>query len=156
MDDTSNKTRDNPEQHLDNLPVIDTSYALTHVGGSKEIANELLTMLIQWIPGIRDLIEKANERKDYRTIADYTHQIKGATSYCGTKRLYWISDSVNSILKTKQTDIITRNIKLLCREIDLLIETYEKKQHTDQPSQQPTENDETKGTTHVSDDKTKS
>ena len=127
MDDSTINLKYDLEKQLSALSIIDYDYAVEHVGGNKKIVDELLLMLVEWIPGIRDMIEQAYERQDYTTIADYTHQIKGATSYCGTKRLHWISDFADSMIRKKQTENIERILSTLTDEINLVISHYKEK-----------------------------
>ena len=124
MDDSINNLNQDPRKQLCNLSIIDYEFAVEHVGGNKKIVDELLIMLVEWIPGIRDIIEQAYERHDFETIADYTHQIKGATSYCGAKRLHWISDFTDAKIRRKETDNIGDILSILTDEINLVISHY--------------------------------
>lgn len=113
------------KERLDTLPIVDQAYALEQVGGDASVAQELFVMLAQWLPGVQDIVERAEDRKDYQTIKDYTHQIKGATAYCGTKRLNAMATAADDAIANSETETIYQHVQLLCHEMNLIIQHHE-------------------------------
>jgi HPt (histidine-containing phosphotransfer) domain-containing protein len=69
------------------LPARDMVAALAAAGGDAELAEELLSTLLEGLPGEIAGMRAAAADSDWPTLADLAHQTRGATRYCGVPAL---------------------------------------------------------------------
>lgn len=76
-----------PTRRLPPLPARDEMAALAAAGGDADLAKELLSALLNGLPGEIDDLRSALAESDWPALADHAHQIRGATRYCGVPAL---------------------------------------------------------------------
>lgn len=69
------------------LPSRDETAALAAAGGDAQLARELLTILLQGLPGDLAELNSRFQAEDWTGLAATAHRIRGATSYCGVPGL---------------------------------------------------------------------
>jgi two-component system sensor histidine kinase BarA len=106
---------------MDNLAVIDWELGLKLAGGKKDLAQDMLTLLVRDLPDDRMAINQLLAEQNYSHLLARVHKLHGAVSYCGTPRLKTILSDVESQLKANQTSELKAMIKQLNHEIDELI-----------------------------------
>jgi len=76
-----------PASRFDRLPARDESAALTSAGGDAELSTELLHALLSGLPAELDALRDSLGESDWPGLAEYAHQMRGATRYCGVPAL---------------------------------------------------------------------
>ncbi len=82
--------------------VVDYAEAIEKAGGNVELAKELLGMLLQELPSLRDQLLLAIEREDLQATWDHAHKIYGSTAYCGVPVLREVASAMESAVKGQQ------------------------------------------------------
>ena len=81
---------------------IDWEEGAQLAANNEAIAVELMAMLIKELPADLDKIKQAYERKDFDTMQNSVHKLKGATCYCGVPELRKTTTTLETLL-TKGT-----------------------------------------------------
>ncbi len=69
------------------LEVRDQAVALEHAGGDAELAAELMAALLAGLPQEIESLRACLAEADWPGLAEYAHQVRTATSYCGVPAL---------------------------------------------------------------------
>lgn len=69
------------------LEIHDESAALALAGGDAELAAELLAALLAGLPEELESLRTCLAEDDWTGLAEYAHQVRGATRYCGVPAL---------------------------------------------------------------------
>lgn len=69
------------------LPARDEVAALASAGGDAALAGELFGALLEGLPGEIEDLRGCLEESDWTGLAEHTHQVRGATRYCGVPAL---------------------------------------------------------------------
>ena len=69
------------------LPTRDAAAALASAGGDAALADELLETLLAGLPAELADLRACLTESDWPELAEYAHQIRGATRYCGVPAL---------------------------------------------------------------------
>jgi len=109
------------------LKVIDLEKGAELVGGNKDMALDMLRILIEELPENLKLIQSLFEAKDFEEMKKVAHKLHGGLCYCGAPRLKEAIKQLEVALKSagdreKISDYYTR----LCNEITLILEEYKK------------------------------
>lgn len=107
-----------------NLKIIDWDLGKQLVGGKQELAEEMLAMLIDYLPEHQQEITKAVKTKDIESVAKSAHKLHGATCYCGTPRLKEAAKELEIAAKTGKIAVLAQLHEKLNNEINLLDEAY--------------------------------
>ncbi|WP_290522505.1 response regulator [Alcanivorax sp.] len=108
--------QEEPEPH--NLEVFDAALARRRAGGRENLANEMLTMLLESLETDRPAISAAFDLGDDDTLLEKVHKLHGATRYCGTPRLEQAAKALEESLKTGQArEDFAPLVATLCDEI---------------------------------------
>jgi len=86
--------------------LVDYAEAIDKAGGNVELAKELLGMLLQELPTLRDQLQQAIERADLQATWDHVHKIYGSTAYCGVPALRMVAGAMESAVKGQQLAVI--------------------------------------------------
>lgn len=101
--------------------VVDYVEAIEKAGGNADLAKELLGMLLQELPQLRDYLEGAIVRENLEAIWDHAHKIYGSTAYCGVPCLRDAASAMESAVKSQQFDAIRNQFTTLDEAIQQLI-----------------------------------
>ncbi len=105
--------------------IIDWQACLELSNNNKDLAIELLTMLVNDLPDYEEKIRAAYAQHDIALIKHHLHKLHGACCYCGVPAL-------RTLVKSAQEDIQMENlipsyeiIRILYQQIDNVIEASE-------------------------------
>lgn len=110
------------------LPIIDWEQAI-RVANNKDLAQEILSMLIKQLPKDLANIKQAHEENNFSDLLRLVHKLHGALCYTGALRLKMIISHLETDLKRNIMDNLTPLITQLSQEVTLLLE-----RHTHLPS----------------------
>lgn len=112
------------EVELNNLPVIDWELSTRLAGNRKDLADDLLTLLIQALPDDLKLINHLHQTQNYPELLQQVHKLHGAICYCGTPRIKTILASLETDLKNNIMDSSSYLLIQLNTEVNHLLEQY--------------------------------
>ncbi len=104
------------------LPVIDWNLGLKLAGNQRELAEDMLTMLLKDLDTTANSIKEKHNIQDYKKMQQEVHKLRGAVSYCGLPRLKSILDQLETNLKTHIMDDLPSLLSLFDKEVTLLLE----------------------------------
>ncbi|MBV9575966.1 MAG: Hpt domain-containing protein [Gammaproteobacteria bacterium] len=107
---------------LNHLPIIDWELATKLAGNKKELAEELLCLLLKTLPDDRATIKQLYIEQNYAELLRRVHKLHGALCYCGLPRLKTIVARLETQLKSDIIDSLPPILDQLDVEIKLLLE----------------------------------
>lgn len=110
--------------NLETLPVIDLALGARLVGNKKDIALEMLGMLVERLPQEVALIKQDYNAQNATALLQHVHKLHGALCYCGVPRLKSLVARLESDLKSNIMDSLLSLLNQLDIEVDLLLEHY--------------------------------
>lgn len=114
------------DTNLDDLPIVDWEESVRLAGHKKELAKDLLMMLMNELPGELNSMENLLHKKDFDELLKIAHKLHGAVCYTGTPRLKKVLSELETQLKTNIMDnspsAIEPLIQQLKCEVDQLFE----------------------------------
>ncbi len=114
---TKAKKSAGPEQDV----VIDWELGLKLAGNKKELADEMLTMLVKSLPEEIEKIRQLKEKNDSKELLQRLHKLHGAVCYCGVPRLKRAIHSLESALKKNKHEELPELFKQFESEMDDVI-----------------------------------
>lgn len=108
------------------LPVIDWQKAIKLANNKRELAEEMLDLLVQELPSDRDAIKLFFKTKQYKKLLQQVHKLHGALCYSGLTRLKNVIASLEKQLKNNQTDNLNSLVKQVDDEIQLVLDSVRK------------------------------
>lgn len=116
----SKKVNEGEEQALFDLPevIIDYEHAVKLVGGKKELATEMMQMLLDSLPDERSRLEAAYKAQDWRKIQMIAHKLKGGAVYCAAERLAVACTHLDTYFKSGATELREKLYSQLLHEIE--------------------------------------
>jgi two-component system, OmpR family, aerobic respiration control sensor histidine kinase ArcB len=75
---------------INSYPIFNKSISLKNLSGNIDLFNEIIEMFKQSIPGYLQDLEKTYQLKDWKTIENIVHKIKGGACYAGAVRLNYV------------------------------------------------------------------
>ena len=97
------------KQQLDKDLIIDWNLSLKLAGNKKDLATDLLSLLIKMLPREITEIKKAKSDNDVEDLLSRLHKLHGAICYVGLPRLKKAMATLeSSIKKNNQADIATQ------------------------------------------------
>lgn len=75
---------------INSYPIYNKTISLKNLSGNVDLFNEIIEMFKESIPGHIQDLEKAYQLKDWETIENIVHKIKGGACYAGAIRLNYI------------------------------------------------------------------
>ena len=110
--------------NLSDLPIIDWEQGLKLAGHRKDLAQEILGMLMNRLNEDLALIKQLNEQSDYSALKDQVHKLHGAVCYCGTPRLKTVLSALETDLKNTIMKNLPHHLNQLNDEVRLLLDHY--------------------------------
>lgn len=105
----------------DNLAVLDQNKAIQLVSGNKKLADDLLQMLINELPGYAQGIQKELQNNNKEELRKIIHKMHGGLRYIGAPALLDIVSRTDLELFELSNELLTQNTTLIYQEIDRLI-----------------------------------
>lgn len=109
-------------EKLDGMPIIDWEEGIRLAGHKKELARDILNLLMKDLPRELILIHSLHQAKNYSELAKTVHKLHGAVCYTGTPRLKTVLAALETQLKTHIMDGSSSLLKLLDTEVSRLLE----------------------------------
>jgi len=109
---------------VQHLPIIDWEQAI-RVANNKDLAQEILFMLIKQLPKDVAMINEAYQEKNFSDLLRLVHKLHGALCYTGALRLKTIISHLETDLKKNIMDSLATLIAQLNQEANLLLERHQ-------------------------------
>lgn len=110
------------DKKLEQLPVIDWEMGTKLAGGKREVAEEILGMLKETLPGTLADIKFLYSKGQMDEVTQRVHKLHGAVCYCGTPRLKIVLNHLETRLKNNIMDDLPKLLEQLSIEIDCLLD----------------------------------
>lgn len=120
----------NMDFNNDDTPIIDSELGLRLANNQAELAENLLKMLVEDLLATKTSLLTLYSKKDHENLCKEVHKLHGGCCYCGVPRLKIAAASLESSLKTGNTEaeVIDPLVKALAFEIDQVLACYETSQ----------------------------
>lgn len=109
---------------LRKLQVIDWDQATKLAGNQRQLAKELLSLLMKSLREDMVRIKKLLEEQNYTELLKQVHKLHGALCYCGLPRLKTLVACLETELKNNIMDNLPTLIDQLDAEVHLLLKQY--------------------------------
>jgi CheY-like chemotaxis protein/HAMP domain-containing protein len=100
--------------------VVDWELACQLAGGKKELAEEMLSMLLSTMPSDLAQIKAAYDSKNLVSLKDAVHRLHGAIRYCGVPALHSVVENLETVIKQDERERVDDAMKGLFREVGAL------------------------------------
>ncbi len=107
---------------------IDWPLCIKLAGNKRDLAHEMLSMLIVSLPQDRQDIMRAYQQQNLIDLREYVHKLHGACCYIGVPRLKFIAQGLEAALTTTSADILEQYIGQLNVEVHEIIDYYDSKE----------------------------
>lgn len=108
------------------LPVIDWELGIKLAGNKRELAADLLAMLVNELPNALAEINESYSKHDYISLQKQAHKLLGGVAYCGLPHLKAILMQLEGDLKKNSTTHLPSLLEALNSEIKLILEQHAK------------------------------
>jgi len=109
------------------LPIIDWELAMQMAGKNRDIAEEILALLIKTLPDDLSAINQSYDNQQYHELAARLHKLHGALCYCGLPRLKTVVIKLENDVKNNHINDLSILMDTLNDEAKLLLEQYKLK-----------------------------
>lgn len=103
---------------LQHYSLFDKEEGITHLSDEIVLKNVLQSLLQHDLPKDTDELESAFQHKDWDKIAALSHKIKGGASYCGTVRLKFACQYLETYHKSEETNLREKLYEQLLKVIN--------------------------------------
>jgi two-component system sensor histidine kinase BarA len=100
--------------------VVDWELAYRLAGGKKELAEEMLSLLLSTMPGDVAEIKTAYDSYNLQSMKDAVHRLHGAIRYCGVPTLHGVVKNLETMLKQDRRDGLDDAVNQLYDEVGSL------------------------------------
>lgn len=107
---------------LEALPTLDWEESVRLAGHKKELAKDLLTMLMKELRTELATIKSLEQSQDHPEMLKIVHKLHGAVCYTGTPRLKLVLSALETQLKTNIMDSPSSLLEQLEDEVNRLFE----------------------------------
>jgi two-component system sensor histidine kinase BarA len=109
-------------EKLQQLPIIDWEEGTRLAGHKKELARDILNMLVRDLPNEMRTMRQLHEEKNFAELVKSVHKLHGAVCYTGTPRLKTLLAALETQLKTNIMDGSSSLLQQLDTEVSYLLE----------------------------------
>lgn len=109
---------------FENLPVIDWDQAIRLAGNKKELAADILDLLMKGLPTEITSIHKAYQAQNPVELLKKVHKLHGALCYCGLPRVKIVIERLETDLKNNIMNDLPSHLAELDIEVNRLLEQY--------------------------------
>ena len=113
-------TFDKDEPTSDKDTGVDWELALRLAGGKKDLAEEMMSMLLSALPDDLAQIKSAYDSDDLESLKDSVHRLNGAIRYCGVPGLHNTIRDLETRIKQDETDELADTMQQLYKEVESL------------------------------------
>jgi two-component system sensor histidine kinase BarA len=106
------------------LPIIDWGQAIQLAGNKRDLAEDILSMLIASLPADINEIAAALKVQNHHEMLRLVHKLHGALCYTGLPRIKSIIARLESDLKNNIMDSLMPLFEQLQIEVNVLLESY--------------------------------
>ncbi len=99
-------------------PVVDLNKALDMVDGDKEFLKELVELFKKDYTEKLEEISSAIQKKDFKTIDEVAHSLKGASGNLGLMRIYELSFEIEKMGKEAKLEGVEKIYEELKKELN--------------------------------------
>ena len=107
------------------MKIIDWELALKVAGNNRELANDLLALLIKNLPTDILAIQQAHADDKQSDLLQRVHKLHGGVSYCGLPRLKKLLANLEADLKKQRIDDVALLLNQLSSESSLLLKVFQ-------------------------------
>ncbi|MES9845858.1 MAG: ATP-binding protein [Candidatus Sedimenticola sp. PURPLELP] len=104
----------------DNQRVYDRDAAITHAAGKEEVADQLIGMLMDMLPGLQRGLEAALQQGDMGKLRELGHTLRGAAGDCYANALVNAAGQLSEALKSGEEKRIASSVKHIVGEMERL------------------------------------
>ncbi|MGD9107785.1 MAG: ATP-binding protein [Gammaproteobacteria bacterium] len=119
------KTKKDEEKHTTNLSIIDLGLGAQRVGGDKNMARKMLSMLVDDLSKGMKTIESFFKAKDFKEMGKLVHKLHGGLCYCGTSQLTKATNNLEIVLKTGDGDRISQKYNIFRQKAEETLQEFE-------------------------------
>lgn len=101
-------------------PVVDWKLAYQLAGGKKDLAKEMLSMLLSSMPDDLTQIKSAYDSHNLVSLQDAVHRLHGAIRYCGVPGLHSLVKNLETMIKQDKWDQLDDAMNQLYSEVSSL------------------------------------
>lgn len=101
-------------------PIVDWELAYQLAGGKKELAEEMLSLLLSSMPDDLAQIKSAYDSHNLVSLKDAVHRLHGAIRYCGVPGLHSLVKNLETMIKQNKWDRLDDAMNQLYSEISSL------------------------------------
>ncbi len=105
----------------DNLPVLDHNKAIQQVSGNKQLADDLLQMLIKELPDYKRTLQQALDNSTKEELDKILHKMHGGLRYVSAPALTQAVSTTRSELAILSMTQLQHAVELICRECERVI-----------------------------------
>jgi two-component system, NarL family, sensor histidine kinase BarA len=105
-------------------PIIDWDQSIKLAGNHKELAEEMLDLLIKSLSEDIARIKRVYKEQNYIELLRQVHKLHGALCYCGLPRIKTLVARLETELKNNIMDSLSALLDQLDAEVNLLLEQY--------------------------------
>lgn len=109
---------------LENLPILDWNVALMLAGNKRDLAEDMLQLVMRDLKNEMTVIKKWHVEQNYRELIQTVHKLHGALCYTGLIRIKTIIKKLETDLKNNIMDNSSVLIDLLENEYNQLLKHY--------------------------------
>jgi len=99
-------------------PIFDMDYALEITDGDIEFLKELVEIFTSGYPEKLAFIARAIKEKDFKTIGETAHSLKGSSGNLGLTRVYELSSEIERLAKEEKIEDVEKLYGELGKELD--------------------------------------
>src|SRR3990167_11083825 len=110
---------------MNELPIVNWDLGTKLAGNKREIAEELLALLINMLPTEMTEIDESFNQCDFVELQKRVHKLHGAVCYCGVPRLKQVLIKLETAIKTNIMDSLPLLIEELGAETNQLLVFYQ-------------------------------
>lgn len=103
---------------------IDWTLSITLANNKPQVAEELLTMLVESLPKFQQDIIDAFQLGDMQKLRAHVHKLHGGACYVGVPYLKEITAEIESMIKTNKTNNLDKQIANLTITISNILTEY--------------------------------
>ena len=102
--------------------MVDIDESLSLAKNKRDLARDMLKMLIDSLPKSRSDIQAHYEAADYASLQEVVHKLHGGSCYCGVPQLRESSSTLDRLLVKKQIDNLDSLVGRIILDIDNLVD----------------------------------